>query len=237
MPKHIFIDPKNTVLQSGHVVQLNRERSNYVSKVLRARKGDSFVVFDGCGEAYSAIVEVSLSGKTKLSLREPRSVPDKEGDLILLISIINRGLEDLIQKSTELGVTHIILASSARSQKKNPRLERLRKVIVGACEQSQRMWLPKLETRKDMAKVFQTLSCDQKLIGDTGISEPTTIRPQNTCLAIGPEGGWTEGEINLAKQNGFKAIGLGSLTLRSTTAAIVALGLIRNANQWERPVV
>ena len=99
------------------------------------------------------------------------------------------------------------------------------------------MWLPELELQNNIIDVFQTITCQQKLIGDTSVSQPSIIKPQNTCLAIGPEGGWTKDEIVSAKLNGFSSIGMGPLTLRSTTAATVALGLIRHANQWLKPIV
>lgn len=237
MRKHLFINPEKTALKTGHLIHLDNERSNYISRVLRARKGDSFVAFDGSGYTCVATVEASAPGKTELSLGNVQPVPNKEGELILLASVISRGLEELVQKATELGVTRIIIAPSSRSQMKKPRTDRLQKIIIGACEQSRRMWLPKLEMRNNIIEVFQTITCEQKLIGDTGTSQPSIIEPQNTCLAIGPEGGWTKDEINSAKQNGFSSIGMGSLTLRSTTAATVALGLIRHAHQWMQPVV
>ena len=237
MLKHLFINPEQIVLKTGHLVRLDNERSNYISRVLRARKGDSFVVFDGSGSTCLATVETSISGKTELSLGDVQPVPNKDGELILLASVISHGLEDLVQKATELGVTRIVIAPSSRSQLKKPRIDRLKKIVISACEQSLRMWLPELELQNNIIDVFQTITCQQKLIGDTSVSQPSIIKPQNTCLAIGPEGGWTKDEIVSAKLNGFSSIGMGPLTLRSTTAATVALGLIRHANQWLNPIV
>ena len=134
----------------------------------------------------------------------------------------------MIQKATELGVTRFIPLLSDRTVVRNINEKRIKKIIVEASEQSNRLNLPildKLKKLEDFLKentdttiFFGDLNSDNKKI-DIQSDEPI-------CVLIGPEGGLAPSELTLASENGFSAIRLGPRVLRTETAPLVALSVL-----------
>ena len=151
---------------------------------------------------------------------------------------IKDGVEQIVQQATELGVTRIKLVTAKRSPPRLARLDRLRRVIVGACEQSGRAWLPDLHEVQPFESAVRETAEPARLIASLTPS-PTSLAtdPCDTSFAVGPEGGWTETEERFAERHDFERIHFGPLTLRATTAAVAGLTLIRANWGWRAPAV
>jgi 16S rRNA (uracil1498-N3)-methyltransferase len=145
--------------------------------------------------------------------------------VILYCSIIKReNFELMAQKATEVGVKEIVPLLSSRTIKLNIKSERVEKIIKEASEQSGRGKVPELHppmTFKDALE--HAKSNDLNLFFDPSgkIFSPLT-QEKKIGVFIGPEGGWDEDEIGLARAQNFQIVSLGKLVLRAETAAIVA---------------
>lgn len=203
-------------------LELDRDILNQLKNVLRLKKGEQIILFDGSG--YDFISEFTGEGakivEKVLNRREP------ERKIFLFCSLLKKDkMEWVFQKGTEAGVFEFVPVLSARSVKKDFNKARAEKIIKEAAEQSGRAILPKVGGVLEFKEALEFVQ-KERLSGV--ISDPNskkhiseTLKEPNMALFIGPEGGWTEEEISEAKECGFKAVSLGRLNLRSETAAII----------------
>jgi 16S rRNA (uracil1498-N3)-methyltransferase len=233
MTYRLAIEPTQ---QDGKQLSLTPQQQHYLQRVLRLREGDCFVALDGCGQSW--IAQLCDPGAILLSpLSEARelSVP------VTLIAALPKGggFEEIVRGCTELGVTAIIPVISDRTLlKPSPhKWERWRKIAAEAAEQSERQIIP---------AIAQPMSWTEAIAApDNGKSDcyicvtrhPATHllthlqnrSPQPTVIATGPEGGWTEAEVEEAIALGFQPATLGCRILRSVTAPVAALSLVAGA--------
>lgn len=197
--------------------------------VFRFTVGGQVILFDNSGYEYHAMIsELQIDSVTFsiISKREGESDPSRE--LHLFFSMIKKDkFEWILEKGTELGVTTFCPIISDRSEKKNINLERAEKIIREASEQSGRTILPTIEEPKNLSDVlFQEFPCfafDPK--GDVFTVEHAQ-KYSPLGIFVGPEGGWTEREIFLFKQNDVRVYSLGSPILKAETAALAISALI-----------
>lgn len=225
MKIHRFIDPSFN-LDNKQLTITDREIINQWKNVLRLAVGDNLILGDGNG--YEApgeiaklagdIAEVDLGDKI-LNHNEP------ERQVTLYCAILKKENFELVaQKAVEVGVTKIVPITTERTVKQNLRQDRLEKIAKEAAEQSGRGIIPEIAPITD----FKTAVAEAVDLGPTFIFDLNTTEKFNgtslpiTNLFIGPEGGFTEKEIALAKEAGATIASLGPLTLRGETAAIVA---------------
>jgi len=198
---------------------------NQVRNVLKLRAGEAVTLFNGRGtEAVAVIAEV---GKEQVSfaiseIRKSASEPKRHARLYLAI-LKNEHFELAAQKAVECGVAEIIPVVTARTVKLALKLERVRKIMLEAAEQSGRGSVPVLAEAVPFAKALtgakdkaQNILCDGT--GDTEMK----ISHERVGIWIGPEGGFSPEEVGAARAAGFTIATLGSLTLRAETAAIIA---------------
>lgn len=196
---------------------------NQWKNVLRLSKDDKLILCDGAGtEAEGIILELHKKG-AKVALEKPYAIsrgPIKE--VHLHISILRRdNLELVAQKATEIGVTHIHPMITERTVKTGLNTERLEKIIKEATEQSGRTNLPVLSETITLEEALQIDG--QKVffhLDGTPAEEVAFSNP--THIYIGPEGGFSDTEVTLAKESGATIASFGELTYRAETAAIVA---------------
>ena len=199
---------------------------NQIRNVLRMEKGGLIQLFNGRGaEALCVIENVD---KKKIEVRiddifESRNLSDNR--VILNCSILKKeNFELVVQKATEIGVAEITPLITERTVKLGLNMERLNKIVVEACEQSGRGFLTIInepitldvaleKAQENDVNLFFNFS-KTKLIGKK--------MSGRIGLFIGPEGGWSEGEVTQAKKSGCKIVSLGECVLRAETAAIVA---------------
>lgn len=226
---------------AGDQVRLSPEQAHQVRQVLRLEPGDTVVVLDNQGMEYevtlTAVNPKEAVGRvtgTRQAAGEPRA------QLTLFQSLLVREkFEWVLQKTTEVGVTEIVPVLTARGlvrtkQIEDNKLDRWQRIVVEAAEQAHRGRIPKIQQAIPFVDIFSRfVGFDRLLIAAP--SRAATLhdalqgigRPDpSIALLIGPEGGFTEEEVALAREKGAVAVGLGPRILRTETAAVVASALI-----------
>jgi 16S rRNA (uracil1498-N3)-methyltransferase len=233
-----FVEPSSF---AGEVVRLSPEQSRQVRQVLRLGPGDTVVVLDDRGAEYDVAL-TTVSGKeavgrvtgTRVAVGEPKV------QLTLFQSLLIREkFEWVLQKATEVGVVQIVPVLTARGlvrtkQIEDNKLDRWRRIVVEAAEQSHRGRIPRIEPIVPLGDVFSKfVGFDRLLIAAPGQTTALHEALQGIGredaaigLLIGPEGGFTEEEEATARAQGAVAVGLGPRILRTETAAVVASALI-----------
>jgi 16S rRNA (uracil1498-N3)-methyltransferase len=222
MRNRFFIDAD---LASGAVVALQDDERHH-ARVLRVREGEEVEVFNGRGDSYLAKYESSdrIRLMQRTTNREPRTA------IHLAMSIIQLDKFELVlQKATELGVRSIIPLISERTEVRPERYqgkeERWRKIIFEAVKQSGRALIPEIEAPAPFADVISRDGV--KIVFDADAQPMTTRPPDNpTTIFIGPEGGWSDHELRMARERGCIFQTLGPRRLRAETAAIVATAIL-----------
>ncbi len=195
-------------------------------KVLRLKTGDTVILCDGKNTESEATLE-SLDGKhAKLRLLRVHSVeaePDRY--ITLYCSVLKReNFEWVVQKCTEIGAKHIIPIIAERTVKTGLKMERLRIIAKEAAEQSGRGMVPIIsEPMNFSSALYESKNNECNVIFHTSAATNYQLPTTNSAgLWIGPEGGWSEGEVQQAQEHGFQMSSLGKLVLRAETAAITA---------------
>jgi len=205
-------------------VTIAGEEFHHAARAVRIREGEEVELFDGAGNAAAGVVQTI--GSSELIVRVERSIDAREAANVvqLAMAIINLDKFELVlQKATELGVKTIIPLETERQEIRPERYrgkhERWQKIIFEATKQCGRAVIAKLEPPAPFDEVIQRQGAKILFDADT----PATQQLSNPAiLFIGPEGGWSEREIELAKGHGCAFEQLGPRRLRAETAAIVA---------------
>jgi 16S rRNA (uracil1498-N3)-methyltransferase len=224
---------------SGDRAVLVGAHADHLVRVLRASVGQEFDIATGAAVRRGRITQLS-NGRVEFDLgEEVRAVSFPEIALLLSIFKFDR-MEWAIEKCTELGVARIMPVISRRTDAhlaaaSAKRVERWQRIARQASEQSRRMAPPEIF---DPIKVSEALSLPGSLRILLAESEDQTslrdiVRPQpaneGIILAVGPEGGWTEGELQSFQQAGWISASLGKTILRAETAAIAAMAVVASA--------
>lgn len=217
-------------------VMLHEEQSRQIRKVLRLKIKDEIVLFNGLGgEFIGRIIDSDEMVMVELQyFHEVRRELDFE--ITLFQAVIKRErCEWVAQKTTELGVAKLIPVRAERSGPQHLKIDRIRKIIVEAVEQSERTKIPKVEKEVSFEVMKQRLSdFDQVFLAharchDSSAPLPTIAAGSQVALLIGPEGGWSKKEASaLQELTNVQMISLGRTILRAETAAIVGVAMLRN---------
>jgi 16S rRNA (uracil1498-N3)-methyltransferase len=199
------------------------------ARALRIQEGTIIGLFDGKHE-----YQARFQGKTA-DILQKSEVKDVSGAQITLAVAFPKGsrLDWLIEKTTELGVHTIIPLISKRTivQPRETKVERLRKLAISASEQCGRTTIPQISEPVPVDKLL--VDCahyDACILADFSGNKLSLSKTAKRVLAIvGPEGGFTSEELDHAKTAGCTLVNLGQTTLRTETAGIVLLSLIRGA--------
>jgi 16S rRNA (uracil1498-N3)-methyltransferase len=230
----VFVDES---LAAGTAVSLTGDAGNHVTRVLRLREGDALTVFDGRGGEYAARISRMQRGGVRVDVIEHRQVERESPlELTLLQSIARAERMDLIvQKATELGVTRIVTFAGERSvvrldaKQAERKAAHWRGVAVAACEQCGRNRVPLVERPVEYAAALDQKAALKLFLDPLG-REPM-IRPgtdaRSIALMVGPEGGFTDMESELARRAGFVPRHMVPRVLRTETAAIAALAALQ----------
>ena len=224
----------------GTEVVLEGSAVQYLVKVLRARVGDTVILFDGQGQqgtaTIKAIAKHSVSAQLD-TITTPQTEPSLQTHLGLCLSKGDR-FDWAIQKATELGVGSISPLYSTRVDFTVPperlakRLSHWQHIVTSACEQSGRVRIPTVNAPTSLTHWVSETLADVKLVlhCDVHGTSPLAAKPQSVALLIGPEGGLTDEEVATAERHHFQPWQLGPRILRTETAPVVALSVI--GAQW-----
>ncbi|GHC50093.1 16S rRNA (uracil(1498)-N(3))-methyltransferase [Ulvibacter litoralis] len=224
----LFYNP--TISETSKEVVFDKEESRHISKVLRKKEGDILHLTNGKGYFFEAKL-LSINPKRCVAsvLTSERQEPlSYHLHLAVAPTKLNDRYEWFLEKATEIGISEITPIICDRSERKVIKPERYEKIIQSAMKQSLKAYLPKLNPAISL-KEFLTKDHTEKIKGIAHCEDSAkkslkeTIIPNTSILLlIGPEGDFTEKEINLAFSEDFKPITLGDSRLRTETAAIVA---------------
>jgi 16S rRNA (uracil1498-N3)-methyltransferase len=234
--RHFFIEP--AALQKP-IVAIKGSELRHIRNVLRLKPGDKIRLFDGEGFEYEAIIRRFLTDRIEIKIT--RKFPGtQESPVKITVAqalLKEKKMDRLLRHLCELGITQWIPFISERSVPKpgekrlSARAERWNKIVKESCKQCHRSKLPKIVktlTFEDVLDVGR--SCDLKIVFYENASAtlkslvapnpPSTV--QKILLILGPEGGFSDREIENARAAGYMIAGLGPRILRAETAAIAA---------------
>ena len=208
---------------------LDKSQSHYISKVMRIKEGESFSLFNDSGEWEAKINEIKKGIVNFIIVKKLKNSENNSEIWLAFTPIKLNYLNFMIQKATELGVTKFIPILSERTMVRDLNSERLKKVIIEASEQSNRIKLPKLEKLvkfKDFIKLYKDTDI---VFGDLNSSNDQIKinKDSPVCILIGPEGDFSENErkeiLDLKK---VKSLKINKNILRAETAAISIISII-----------
>ena len=224
---HWFTDktiPKD--LKMGDSFEItNKELVKQIDKVLKLQK-DEHIFIKNEGFGYEAVLTDVSSKNIAISIiNKKESSIAKKCALIICIPKIDT-FELILEKCTEIGLTDFYPVISDRTIKTNINIERAHKIIQEASEQAQRLDTPILHT---ISKLDDILGELKPIVFDTEGTQVTSnkLKEKNTFL-IGPEGGFSERELELFKEKNLEIYKMGNTVLKTETAAIVVSGLLLN---------
>jgi 16S rRNA (uracil1498-N3)-methyltransferase len=220
-------------------VALEENAAHYLGRVLRVTAGQAVVLFNGDGHDYAA--EILRVGRRELALAVNSRLPGLAESALELVVVqaLSRGerMDQTLQKCTELGAAAFRLLVSARSElrlsgeKLQRRLEHWQSVVISACEQCGRARVPQVWaplTLPDWLDQAAGGSCSRVVLDPTASTPLALARlGPKVELAVGPEGGFDEREVELMRARGVQAVSLGPRVLRTETAAPAAVAILQ----------
>jgi 16S rRNA (uracil1498-N3)-methyltransferase len=236
--RRVYVD---ATLEPGTRVDLEGSAANHVTRVLRLRPTDALILFNGRGGECAASIDKSHSGSVTVMVGEHRALERESPLTLTLAQGVSRGerMDLVVQKATELGMSGLTPLLTERSVVRLDAQQAARKVAhwsgiaIAACEQSGRNRVPEVATPvafREFTAMARSAAGGVRLLLSPGaalrlddIPAPVT----GVTVLIGPEGGLTESEEDLARSVGFLPVRLGPRVLRTETAAIAALTLLQ----------
>lgn len=224
---------------SGNQHTLNEQESRHIIRVLRLQIGDMIHLTDGKGTLFEAKISNDHDKRCEVVIgNEIKDFGKRKARIHIAIAPtknINR-FEWFLEKATELGIDEITPLLCEHSERTVIKAERLNKVLIAAMKQSLKAYLPKLNPSVKFQKFIKDIRDEQKFIAY--VDESITNHLKNAVKAdkdalvlIGPEGDFSEQEVNLAAENGFQPISLGKSRLRTETAGIAACHILNLMNE------
>ncbi|MBI3926535.1 MAG: 16S rRNA (uracil(1498)-N(3))-methyltransferase [Armatimonadetes bacterium] len=220
----VYVEPSAV---PGLELTLAPEEHHHLRRVLRLRPGDRFLAFDGTGR--EMVAELGDRRRARvLETSHPEVEPRLHLTLFLALCKTDR-FDRALEKAAELGVRRVVPLGTSRCTVHDPgraRQERWSRLVRGAAALAGRVLVPEIAPPVDLAGVAEeALGCDRALIllpGGPPLRGPLGGR---AALLIGPEGGFSPEEEELAKSRGLEPAGLGPRVLRVETAAVAAISL------------
>lgn len=222
----------NESIDVGLTIELSIEAHRHVVNVLRLREADKLILFNGEGKEFlSKIIQIEKKKSTIFIEQEQTNLTNSPLEIELGLSLIkNDKLDFAIQKSVELGVSSITPLAADRSTIKLDSKREIKRqahwqgIIQSACEQSGRNYLPTLNPMHSIEDWLCTSTTPGIIFEPTATIALSKINiTDKVRIIIGPEGGFTEKEIQIITQTGFNKVKLGPRVLRAETAALTAI--------------
>lgn len=236
----------------GKSATLSPEETRHLRDVLRLHTGDEIYVFDGAGHEFHCAVDIIAKDSTALrviSEVEPTR-PESPLDLTLGIALLKgEKFELVIQKATELGLKRIVPLQTERADVRlrdnedvQKKLARWQRIALEAAKQTGRAFVTEVsapltlnsllmlkdEGRGSSSDVARLMFAERAGDSFREATKSFTEGPNEIFALVGPEGGWADEEIELARAKGWKIVTLGGRTLRAETAAIVVMSLLQH---------
>jgi 16S rRNA (uracil1498-N3)-methyltransferase len=227
----------------GDKVLLSKEESRHISRSLRLLPGAEIELFDGGGTVFNAeIVEIGRRVKVRLGHCVSREVIPGKPVWVLQGLLKGKKMDTVVQKCTELGAARFNPFISSRCQVKsdktqnNRRQERWQRITIAACKQCLRTQPLIVDQAVPFAELFDSCEPGPNSLRLLFWEEEKAVRLHDlpsfdqfdsVCLLLGPEGGLTLEEVELARERGWQTVSLGDHILRAETATLSALSIVQ----------
>lgn len=217
--------------------ELHGDEAKHCMKVMRHRAGEHVIGVDGKGKMLECRILGTIRDIVELEIVSVvEGWGEKDLQITLGVSMLHKPdrFEWLLEKSVELGANRIVVYAGKHTVKTGVRIDRLERILQAALKQCMRSRMPLLVDGGNFFQALPLLASDVKLIAHAGTGTNTWdwaggIQSSGSIsLLIGPEGDFAEEELEAASKAGFQAVGLGQNRLRSETAAIHILGLVKH---------
>jgi 16S rRNA (uracil1498-N3)-methyltransferase len=235
--RRFFFDPLS---RKGDTLFLPEEESRHVAKVLRLSVGSEVELLDGQGTIYRATI-VAVGRQVQARIVGVVATGDGAGKTLWVGQGILKGekMDTVVQKCTELGVSRFSPFQSSRCQGKadpaqnRKRHERWQRIGLAACKQCLRPQLMQLDAPVDLADLLRDTQAPLRLLfwEEEAVLHlqdiPALPAAQSVALLLGPEGGFSREEVDLARQFGWLTVSLGERILRAETATLTAVAIVQ----------
>ena len=223
-------------------LSLPEEESQHCIKVLRMKSGDHIHIIDGVGGLYEAQIIEAHPKRTQIEILTQQTEYGRRPFRLHLAVAPTKNIdrfEWFVEKATEIGFDELTPLCCRYSERKIIKPERIEKILVSAAKQSLKAYVPILNpmtTFKEFVNNFTFLTPHSSLFIAHCHNQPkqhlfNACQPGgNVVVMVGPEGDFSEEEVELALRNSFQAISLGESRLRTETAGVVACHLVTVAN-------
>ena len=236
-----FFLEKNNIREDKATIRGSEAR--HIGRVLRLGVGDTLYLLDEDGCEYQAIIIAKSSKAVEVELLRKNPPRDDSQITVILGQALPKAqkMDYIVQKATELGVSTIIPFFSKRTvpsldgERLKKRLGRWQKIALEATKQCGRLVVSRIEDIVPFEEVVKRYSDNSlKIIlweDEKNIKLKEVLRrnqpPQNVIFLIGPEGGFTDDEVDIAREAGFQSVSLGRYILRTETAGLCLLGILQ----------
>lgn len=238
---HLFYQPDAQTVQ-----QLTEDDSRHAVKTLRLGIGDAIAVTDGQGNRYSAVISKADARQCAFRITDQQTTPARPFSIRLCVAPTKNldRIEWFVEKAVEVGIERISFFFGQHSERRVLKLERLEKIAVAAMKQSLQSWLPQLDEAVSLDNLLKTVGEEQRFIAHLPERSVDTEEPAihlmqaatsggQYAVLIGPEGDFSERELQQAVSAGFQMVTLGPNRLRTETAALTACQILNLINVIE----
>jgi 16S rRNA (uracil1498-N3)-methyltransferase len=244
MTRRRFYAPVDSFASDATVVRLGADETRHLRGVLRLKPGDEAHVFNGRGKEFRCVVGSVGRVSAQLSVIEEVEPfkPESPVNITLALALLKGDKFDLvIQKATELGVRAILPLVTKLADVKlrdegdgDKKVTRWQRIALEAAKQSGRAFVPTVHDPTSIGSLVVSNPAEVLFFSERdGASLSTAFenneRANSSLLAvIGPEGGWADSELLLARTNGWAIVTLGGRILRAETAAIAMIAILQH---------
>ncbi|HEU4432522.1 MAG TPA: 16S rRNA (uracil(1498)-N(3))-methyltransferase [Pyrinomonadaceae bacterium] len=238
MSRRRFFAPPSAFNFGKRIVTLTADEARHLREVLRLKAGDEVQVFDGEGREFRAVVSQARREFAELELRDEIEPPKPESPLQLTLGVAllkGEKFDLVVQKGTELGVNRFIplitryadirLRDASDAEK---RVTRWQRIALEAAKQCGRSIVPEVETPMPFETLIRENNQCLMFSERGGQALNTDLSLKSVIAIVGSEGGWSEEELNAARDENVSVVTLGGRILRAETAAIATAVLLQH---------
>ncbi len=217
---------------------LPEQESQHCVKVLRTREGETLTVTDGKGFFYDCELVQAHPKQCIVAIRHQSEIPVNRHFALHIAFAPSKQMdrnEWFVEKATEIGIDRFTPLVCRHSERKEIKQERLQKVVVAAMKQSLQAYLPEIEKTTRFEELIERPFQGRKFIAHCHDLPKKQLassykKGENALILIGPEGDFSEEEVNRAVGLGFEPVSIGGTRLRSETASLVSMHIIHVIN-------
>tara|TARA_B100000959_G_C14891129_1_gene586763 strand:+ start:117 stop:824 length:708 start_codon:yes stop_codon:yes gene_type:complete len=223
---------------NNEMILLSEDESHHCMHVLRNNIDDNIIIFDGKGREYICRIIDFHKKQVRAQIINSKIFTKNFNYTHLIISPIKSQdrIEWLIEKSIEIGVDRISFIKTERTERNKLNINRINKIAISAMKQSRQHYLPTIDDISPFYSLLKTINKNQLFIAHLNNVKTKHLAElytpgESSCILIGPEGDFSNSEVDNAVNLKFIPVSLGSSILRTETAAIYALSTINILNE------